>query len=280
MSLVEIDQDELTQNLHKASQRLRDVDGIETTIRASSIYDCMRKRAYQILKIPKTNIVFNPNWDLSAKIGDAIHLELQMQLVISGQAVLYPEYRLPKKLQRYLDELVITADTSQGSFALELPLEFCCDPLLRSDLISHNISGHIDALIRDGNGDLCVLDIKTIDPKYLLSGGKSTLEDKKRKWESQVSTYMHYVSMPDGEIATRGLILVISRGNTKDRVLYEIDYDENLVQTELTRAYNATQLISQNILPDPEIKRGPCFFCEWRNRCMTERSIASIQEDI
>lgn len=281
MTLIEADYEELDLKLNKAALDLREPDDAPEFIRASSIYDCMRKRGYHLLGIPKSNSVFNMDWDLSAKIGDTIHYETQLQLAQAGLVIEYPGYSVPEYLRKGLAASYPLGDIPP--FALEIPLSVCCDPLLRRSLSENNISGHIDAIIRLDDGSLCIFDIKTVKPSYLDPNdtyGKATLSAKKKKWKSQISTYLHYFSMPDGEPATKALILVISRGDTKDRVLFEVPYESNLVAVELGRAKLATEAINRGELPEPEVKRGPCFFCEWRNRCEVERgAFYKVQEE-
>jgi len=209
--------------------------------RASKLAGCLRQTGYSLNGAAQTHDTYDPDWTLSADIGTTIHTRLQEQLAATGLAVVL-----------------------HGAPAIEVGLAEATLPDLVAERELLRFSGHIDAVIRTAQGRLSVLDIKTGDPKEFAPSYR-WLADKQQKWAVQVSSYLYYFAMPDGEQAREAYILHVNRGNTKERNLFRIPWQPERWAVDLVRLKDAVDAVAGNCLPRPE--PGACRFCAHRGLC-------------
>lgn len=211
--------------------------------RASSIGSCLRTAGYGQTNAPKTHDLYNVDWQLSADIGTAVHERIGELLVKSGMAVDYC-----------------------GKPAIEVDLKCSTLPALQPLRESLKFSGHIDGVIRNGQGELGVIDIKTTSAKY-MDEAYPYLTGKQQAWAAQTTAYMHFFAMPDGEQARVAWIYQINRENTIQRKLWRIEYQPERWALDLARLQAASDAVQAGELPEPEGHLGSCRFCSFRGHC-------------
>jgi hypothetical protein len=217
--------------------------------RSSGLSSCMRKTAYGMLGFPETGDTYTESYKLMADMGTAIHARLQEQAVQAGIVYRYPGI----------------------GHAIELKLSDCCAPEQRADMERWNLTGHIDGILRRARGDLVCWDIKTAEPKYFAPGYR-WLDDKLQGYAVQISSYLWAFATPDGERCTNGLIYLVNRGNTDERLLFELPWQPDVFRRDQKRLEAAVSAVKAKSLPAPEISSACTRFCAWQQRCLADRA--------
>ena len=198
-----------------------------TGFRASGLYGCLRQVGYRLAKTAPTHDTYEPDYQLAADQGTALHCRIQEQLVASGLAV-----------------------THQGTPAIEVVIQ---TPLL---------SGHIDAVIRTKAGTLAIFDLKSVAAKYMAP---NYMAYKTQGYATQVSAYMAAFAMEDGEQAREAYVLMMSRDDTSNRALLRIPWQPEVWACDVARLEAAQAAVSAGALPMAE--PGGCRFCSYRGLC-------------
>lgn len=219
--------------------------------RASSLSTCLRQTGYKIRGIAPTEDRFNPDHAMAADQGTVIHEHLQRHMIAADLVIDYPGF----------------------GPAIELPLSVCCATEHREWLAQVGFSGHIDAVLRLTDGKLAILDVKTVASKYLDPAFPYHAE-KVRSYSVQVGAYMHCFAMTDGERAHQAFVLMVSRDDTSNRLLYRITYDEAAWAVDAARLDVAAAAVQAGELPPAEVGKD-CRWCGWRAQCEAERGDAA-----
>lgn len=233
------------------------------TIHASSFFECGLKQFWQLTGQEPTDLAFEPEWEISASVGNTIHNHIQQRLVQAGIAYMVPSFTEDPRTR--------AAERSRGVLqpAIELPLSEYTLPAEQWAFVqSHRLGGRIDAIVNTIDGGQAIFEIKTIAAKYLdRPDYRNYFGDKLSHYEMQVQSYLHVYRTPDGRKLERGLIYVVNQGNFKDVRLFSVAYNPDFMTTEFERLHALKQAIDRQEAPEPENHRGPCRFCQFRSIC-------------
>jgi len=267
VALVPVPVDTLSPHLARGAALGRDPGRRSAHLHISSLHECLRQQVYELLGHGGEE-VYNPDWELAADLGDTVHDALQRHMVFGRLAEPIRGHVLPRNILAVLGHAPSwNPDEWVDPPGLEVSIATVCDPMLLHDLENRYLSGRVDGVLRMDDGSLALVDYKTVKGKY-FGKNYAYLAPKLAKWETQMSVYMHYFSHPvTGEAATTGLVLMIDRGDTEKRRLYQVEYDDALVEDELDRALWAADYYRAGQLPPPEPDRGVCKFCRYQSVC-------------
>jgi CRISPR/Cas system-associated exonuclease Cas4 (RecB family) len=128
------------------------------------------------------------------------------------------------------------------------------------------ISGRLDdVIIVESSGEPLVIEVKSI------SGG--TLEhisEAKMEHVLQVHPYLRATRL-DGKQARRALLVYIARDTFATKI-FEVEYDQRLMDTVIARAAELHRCLKEHVLPAPEAKLNPseswrCGYCPYVREC-------------
>ncbi len=217
------------------------------SIHGSSYYSCSRKTLYGLLGYEQTDIKYVWEWDLAARAGDAIHGLVQQEFLDSGKAVILPN-------GKPAIELTLGPDTLPAAVAKEFA--------------NYKLGCRIDAVLVGAEGQHIVIEIKTIDPKYLSGISQKYFPEKLADYEAQLQASLHfYRNHKTGERSQYGVIYVVNRSDVSDRREYLVEYNPLFIEPELERIAMIRDYWLQAKLSEPEPGRGPCGFCNYRTAC-------------
>jgi len=102
--------------------------------------------------------------------------------------------------------------------------------------IKHDVSGHVDAIIREGQGGRGrrALEIKTISDEGILK-----LKGPKYEHVSQINFYLHQLGLK------KGSIMYVNRDNPSDFRLYEVNYNRDRYSQDMEKLQKARMIASQ-----------------------------------
>lgn len=248
--MIELDHTQLTKRVTEGWVASLKSEPTPTKFRASGIADCLRKAGYAMLSVPPDRLVDKLDYRLAASQGDAIHAGIQAAMVAAGMV-------------------------------LQLPTGPAVEINLRDygtlDLPDYLFSGRLDVVLQQPDGELAILDIKTVGPRDFEPNNRYW-PGKLAHYADQVQMYLRFFQAPDGRSVRRAFVYVVNRGDTTQRRLYRVPYDENTVAALLARLVRATAAYQVGALPDAEPGRGPCNLCPWEPTCTRER--ATVVEEI
>ena len=151
---------------------------------------------------------------------------------------------------------VISSDKNDGVELVEAEAPFVINI---DDFV---ISGRIDDIVK----------IKT-DDKTILVEVKSTkmlsyIKEPSESYVMQLQLYMHSTGIKEG------IILYIEKATLKTKI-FEVNYDERLVNAIFERFKELHKCIKSNELPLPEAMRTKsmnwmCKYCDYADRCAKE----------
>lgn len=261
MTVTEISPDALNNLLDQAANQINSGKNFEAqkTFHASSGYQCGLRQWYARMGQKPTDEVYEPEWELDARVGDALHEALQKRIVSSGQVVMLPSWERDK--------------TSQLQPAIEIPLnELTLTQQAYKRVKVVSFGGRVDALIYlqkrlkpDGiRPQVAYLEIKT-KPLSAFNNPQSYWVDDLSHWEWQVQTCIELFENPVVGRIDLGLIYAISVDKdpiTKKRVrrLFMVTPNPEFTKQELERLENLASNVYAKQMPDPEPHRGPCRF--------------------
>ena len=233
-------------------------------IYSSSYFECALKQWYGLTGTPQTDDTYQPEYDVAADLGNTIHAHLQKWLANTDMIYLVPSF----------DENSYNRsnDRKNGVLwpAIELPFrEFTLTGEMCQLILELGLGGRLDAIVRQSNGQLAILDIKTIDEKYFSSGYEKYLKERQAHWSAQLQLYMHIYRTPEGQQITNGLIYLVNRSDIKEVKMFHTTYHKELMDGEIDRLRELRQAVKTNTAPTPDPSRGPCRFCNWQKACPT-----------
>lgn len=232
---------------YAAEKALRGPQRAAKSIHGSSYYGCSRKTMYGLLGYEQTDTKYIWEWDLAARAGDAVHGMVQQEFVDSGKAVILPN-------GRPAIELALGPDT--------LP------PEVAAEFAAYKMGCRIDAVLVGADGQHIVVEIKTVDGKYLSGISQKFFPEKLADYEAQLQASLHfYRNHKTGERSRYGVIYVVNRGDVSDRREYLVEYNPLFIEPELERVASIRDHWLKTTLPEPEPHRGKCGFCNWRQIC-------------
>lgn len=120
------------------------------------------------------------------------------------------------------------------------------------------ISGRADAIISLDDGNLYVLDIKSINSMFFKN-----LEQPKEENINQIQFYLHFFKIQ------KGILLYVNK-DTQELKEFLVEYDSKKVELLLTELLNLKTKIDSNIIPS-RIPNWPkdwqCQYCQFRGIC-------------
>ena len=120
------------------------------------------------------------------------------------------------------------------------------------------ISGRADAIISDGNKDLYVLDIKSIN-----SMGFRSLTQPKKENTDQIQLYLHYLKIP------KGILLYVNK-DSQELKEFLVSYNQAQVQSLLENLTVLKEQIDCNVVPSripDHFKNWQCRYCQFKEIC-------------
>jgi hypothetical protein len=222
------------------------------SIHGSGFYHCSRQQVYGLLGYEQTDKKYVWAWDLAARMGDQVHNLIQTEFCDSGKVVILPN----------------------GKPAIEVSLDSQTLPeAVYTEYASYKLGIRIDAVLEGLDGRHILLEIKSVDQKYLTGPERKYLPGKLADFEAQTQLSLHFWRNPKtGERSQYGLIYIVSRSDVTVREEWLVEYDPLFVEPELKRIANIRDHWIQAKLPEPEPSRGPCAFCGWRSICVAPES--------
>lgn len=262
MNLIERNPQSLTTQLDSAA-RMLNKPRAPRSIHASSYFECGLKQWYGLTGQSVTDNTFEPEYEISASVGNTIHEIIQKRLIAASIAFMIPSFDDNPGV-RHLQRISGTL-----SPAVEVPLDERVLPVDVAEQVKANrVGGRIDAVITTKTGEVLIFEIKTIAAKYLENPSYANyFNEKLAHYEMQTQLYMHYYRTPEGTKLDRALVYVVNQSNPKDVRLYSVEYNPALMETEVARIAALAKALETKTPPDPEPHRGPCKFCAWRSAC-------------
>jgi CRISPR/Cas system-associated exonuclease Cas4 (RecB family) len=232
---------------YAADKALNGPQRASRSIHGSSYYGCSRKTLYGLLGYEPTDTRYVWEWDLAARAGDAIHGLVQQEFQDSGKAVILAN-------GKPAIELTLGTDT--------LPEE------VAKEFASYKLGCRIDAVLTGAEGQHILIEIKTVDGKYLSGISQKYFPEKLADYEAQLQMSLNfYRNFKTGERSRYGVIYVVNRADVSERREYLVEYDQRFIEPELERIANIRDHWLQAKLTDPEPVRGKCGFCAWKSLC-------------
>lgn len=193
---------------------------------ASSILDCGRKQVYELLAYDKEPVERKPSWAQDAEAGNIIHRNVQRLLKQHGM-IEKDEFTLP-------------------------PNEY-------------QIGGRIDGII-SVNGELCILEIKTMKEEYFKTAPNN---EKFDSYYAQSQLYLHFTGF------NKAYLLMINRNNHAKKE-YLLPKNDVYLDKLLRRMKRLKDYKDNRIIPDPEPTFLQCKYCHFRNRCQLDSQLQRV----
>lgn len=135
--------------------------------------------------------------------------------------------------------------------------------------IKNNVSGHVDAIIKDGIGGKGrrALEIKTINEK-----GFTKLTGPKHKHVSQLNFYLSELGLNDGAI------MYISRDNPANVKTFNISFDKYKLHQDMARLQEARS-VTGDMLVRGKSGAGAGYAYSWADRMLILSDIAPYSEE-
>jgi hypothetical protein len=233
---------------YASEKALKGPQRVSRSIHGSGYWHCSREQLYGLLGYEPTDKKYNWQWDLAARTGDALHGMIQQEFVDSGKAVIL----------------------ANGRPAIELTLgSDCLPPDVAREFANYKMGIRIDAVLYGSEPKLHIpVEIKTVAGDYLNGSNQRYFPGRLADYEAQIQAQMHfYRNHITGERSQFGVVYVINRNDVSDRREYLIEYNPRFMEAELERVVSIRDHWLRVQLPEPEVSRKNCGFCNWVSLC-------------
>lgn len=169
-----------------------------------------------------------------------------------------------------LEKVVIDELSEAGIEVIHQQTPFGAEQLFKD----RNITGKVDGMIRDDDGELVPIEIKSMNEN--IARGINTLEDMQqsnkahiRKYVTQLALYMLANS------ASKGVFVIKSRGIPK-AIWVHLDDVLDVAEEALKKAEAIERHLKAETLPDRIEDRDDCGKCPFRHLCLPDQNFDSM----
>ena len=130
---------------------------------------------------------------------------------------------------------------------------------------AYRFTGFVDLLLRDGNGNLIIVDHKSSDP-FLKKNGEPYAKSKEQfdNYVRQLSLYCYGIEQMYGEKPVK----IVFHHFKNDGKLTVLPVDDELIDSATTWCLDVIKKIYDDEAFDPKTKTGFCYrLCDYRRNC-------------
>ena len=249
----------------------------EPVMRPSGIYGsgwwkCARSQLYDLLGFTPEPFDYVWEWDLAARLGDAVHNEIQRDLIKRGIVLKLPNFmNKHSKRKQYRKRGKLQA-------AVEVTLDGRVLPnQIARELEALKLRIRLDVIIKRPNKPQTIVEIKTVDQKYFYDL-KKLYKYKMPGYDRQMQMQMHF--WRDTETGHRpqlAVCYVINRNNITERMEFPIAYDAAYAEWGVRRI-GAIRAAWQRGVLLPAEPGNDCNFCRHFNKCPAKGKDEFLEE--
>ena len=243
---------------------------------ASSGYKCALQQYYARTGVQPTNRVYNPDYEVSAELGNSLHTIVQKRLIQADMCLYIPRFAKDGLAVLYERTARNEGIPGEGEIVLgamqpviEAPLnETTLTETASARVNDYGISCRIDSGIK-ASGDKVYLEIKTKSVKDFLPQNKRWFDEFLANTEMQIQYALELWDSPTVGRFDYALVLVISRDVNPDtkqyiKQLWLVEPNQDVAIQELDRLAHLNKLVEikrsgvEVNEPEPEPTRGSC----------------------
>lgn len=246
---------------HEHQKRIDNNDRDYSFFHPSEFHQCVRKICYKYYGVGNDNNVKKITTDLQRVFDNGFYMHKRYTDYFSNIGILYGVWQCKNPLCKELYG-------KQEKYGILKP-DNCnkcgCNEYeyveVELENKEHMIAGHFDGILRIG-GDYCIIDYKSMHANNF-----SRLTEPLNKHIIQVSIYLWLSSL------NHGFLLYENKDSQKIK-LFQVDYDQKLIDKILKRSDGLRKIISNKKLPKRPFEKdsSQCRSCELRSICWKDSS--------
>jgi CRISPR/Cas system-associated exonuclease Cas4 (RecB family) len=232
-----------------------------TGIYGSAWWKCARMQLYDLLGFQPEPAEYVWEWDLAARLGDAVHNEVQKDLIKRGLVAYLKNFTDNAARRRQYRK------RGKRQAAIEVSLDHrTVPPAVAAELAALKLRIRLDAIIKRPAKPETIVEIKTVDSKY-FNDYQKLAKYKLPSYDPQIQLQMHYYR--DSETGRRpqfAICYVVNRNAITQRMEIPIYYDADFAEWGVRRIQAIKAAWDQQTLLPPE-PGSDCRFCRHFKKC-------------